>query len=314
MVKPIICVSYNCCVDRTLEVDNFHTGGQNKAIYVSEQAAGKAVNIAYILSYLGLPCAIYGFVGDDCTKLFEKRLYRVTRHLEVLPLRTRVNITLIDKTRKTETHIRESGTKIDESEFTALIDKVVSAGEAGQWVVLSGALPPGIPPRLLGDFVRACKEKRMKVAVDSSGDALREAVQAEPDLIKPNREELKELVGEEKFETYGITQAADRLRYRHPGMDILISDGANGCYFISSQGRKHALFEPEFTVPVLSTIGAGDALLAGYLCGVYENWTIDQCLRYAVRVATSTLPCVCAGDMSKEILYMNPLNVRIDGL
>lgn len=101
MSIPIICVSYNSCIDRTLEIENFHIGGQNKGRYIGEQAAGKAVNIAYILSYLGLPCSIYGFVGEDCVKLFEDRLSRVKKDFIILKQRTRVNFTLIDRVLKT---------------------------------------------------------------------------------------------------------------------------------------------------------------------------------------------------------------------
>ena len=98
---PIMCVSYNSCIDRILEADDLHIGGKNKVKYVIEQAAGKAVNIAYILSTLRLPCTFYGFIGNDCIKLFEKRLVRVSKSLTVLPVRTRVNITLIDNKMKT---------------------------------------------------------------------------------------------------------------------------------------------------------------------------------------------------------------------
>ena len=98
---PIMCVSYNSCIDRTLEADDFHIGGKNKVKFLNEQAAGKAVNIAYILSSLRLPCTFFGFIGNDCIKLFEKRLGRVSKSLTVLPQRTRVNTTLIDNKMKT---------------------------------------------------------------------------------------------------------------------------------------------------------------------------------------------------------------------
>ncbi|KAA6395305.1 MAG: 1-phosphofructokinase [Streblomastix strix] len=310
--QKIICVSFNCCIDRTLELKSFQIGAVNKARYVSEQATGKAVVIAYILQFLGVPCEIYGFLWSDYKQKFYQRLQKVPNFMDVLEGRTRINTTIIDKEQHTETIIREVGSGITESDFMSLIEKVVNVGRQNQYVVLSGSLPPGIPPTLLGEFVKRCKEKGMKVAVDSSGDALKCAVEAEPDMIKPNRDELRDLVGHGVFDTLGITQAADRLRYSHPGMDILVSDGDNGCYFVSEQGRKHALFEADFPIDVKSTMGAGDALLAGFIRGLYEDWAIDQCLRYAVRVATATLPCTNAGDMSKEILYKNPLNVKID--
>lgn len=308
---PIICVSYNSCVDRILEVNSFKPGEPNKATFITQQAAGKAITIAYILNFLGISCEVYGYIGNDYVELFQNRLKNITQHLKTLEQRTRVNTTLIDVGGK-ETHVRENGSPMEEETFRALIDQVVEAGSPGQWVVLSGSLPPGIPPKMLADFIHACKKKQMKVAVDSSGEALRCAVDADPDLIKPNRDELIDLVGEEAFYTFGIIQSADRLRFTHPTMDILISDGSNGCYYVSGQGRKHALFESDFTVPVYSTVGAGDALLAGFLCGVSERWGVEQCLRYAVRVATSTLPCLGAGEMSIKILFFDPLNVRIE--
>jgi fructose-1-phosphate kinase PfkB-like protein len=93
---PILCVSYNSCIDRYLEVNSLKVGESNKATYVIQQAAGKAISIAYILNFLGINCHVYGFIGNDYVELFKQRLENVVRDLDVLPQRTRVNTVLID--------------------------------------------------------------------------------------------------------------------------------------------------------------------------------------------------------------------------
>jgi fructose-1-phosphate kinase PfkB-like protein len=94
---PILCVSYNSCIDRYLEVNSLKVGESNKATYIIQQAAGKAISIAYILNFLGINCQVYGFIGNDYVDLFNKRLENVWRDFSVLPQRTRVNTILIDR-------------------------------------------------------------------------------------------------------------------------------------------------------------------------------------------------------------------------
>ncbi|KAK2948908.1 1-phosphofructokinase [Blattamonas nauphoetae] len=308
---PIICVSYNPCIDRTLQVEYLKEGKQNKATYVSEQAAGKAINIAYIFGELNIPCAIYGFIGLDSAVVFDDRLKKVDNHMRRLPIRTRTNTTMIDDIQKIETYVREIGTPLDVNRFQELIDEVLSVVQRHQWVVLSGSLPPEVPVSLLGHFIIELKKKGAQVAVDTSGEALRVAVDAEPTLIKPNREELCSLVGDELFSNFGITQSAEHLHHFHPMMDILLSDGQNGCYYFADQIRLHALFEPSIVVPIVSTIGSGDALLAGFLAKQLKGHDNKSSLVYAVRIATSTLPNVCAGDIDMSVVNSENFEVTI---
>ncbi|KAJ4460664.1 putative Fructose-1-phosphate kinase [Paratrimastix pyriformis] len=309
MLKKVTCVEIESCLDRTLEVSNFEVGKISKAKILSESPAGKAVNVAHVLGQLGVPTKLYGFVGEDTIQLFKSHLSTVVECcLEVLPQRTRVNTTLIDKERHTETHIREQGYPVTLEVFRAHLERILATSQSGQWVVFSGSLPPGLPPEALGEAVRMCKQKGMLVAVDASGDALKAAVAETPDLIKPNKEELCTLVGKDLVNTLGIAEAASRIPYYNPGMRVLASDGPKGCYYITSHGRIHAKLDPETPVQLISTVGSGDALLAGFLCGLYEGWNVSQSLRYAVRVATATLPCVTPGEMDLNILYMDPLN------
>lgn len=283
-----------------------------KAKILSETPAGKAVNVAHILGQLGVPCRLFGFVGEDYAKMFKEHLSPLVEcALDVLPTRTRVNTTIIDKERHTETHIREEGFPLTMDNVNAMMEKLLSSVCEGQWIIFSGSLPPGLAPEVLGDLVRRCKGKGMLVAVDASGDSLKSAVQCDPDLIKPNHDELCTLLGPDLVNTVGIAEAASRLPYYHPNMKVLASSGPKGCFFISTRCRMHARLDPETVVPIVSTVGSGDALLAGYLCGVYEGWDVSQCLRYAVRVATAKLPCVSAAELDQAVLYKDPLNVHL---
>eukprot|EP00771_Trimastix_marina_P002120 gnl/Trimastix_PCT/3234.p1 GENE.gnl/Trimastix_PCT/3234~~gnl/Trimastix_PCT/3234.p1 ORF type:complete len:329 (+),score=81.46 gnl/Trimastix_PCT/3234:51-1037(+) len=310
---PVICVSLNSCVDRTLETDFIQIGHICQAKIIGEHPAGKGVNVAHVLGQLGVPVRLYGFVGQDRLSLFRNHLLTyVDCRLRALPGRTRVNTTIIDKTAHTETHIREQGTEVTQADLQALMQEILSEAHRGQWIIFSGSLPPGLSPDVMGELVRSCKQRSMRVAVDASGDSLKQAVEESPDLIKPNREELCYLLGKDLVETIGIAETASRLPYYHPDMRVLASDGANGCYYITKQGRVHAKLDPATPVSVMSTIGCGDALLAGFLCGVHEGWDVTQCLRYAVRVATASLPCYRAAELDMTILYMDPLNVHLN--
>jgi 1-phosphofructokinase len=205
-----------------------------------------------------LPCG--GAEGAELARMLEADAVDVL----TVPVRgrTRSNVTLVERATGTVTKINEPGGALTGKEFDHIVATVLSCVSTADWVVLCGSLPPGVSPGAYAELTRACAQMGVLVAVDTSGPALPLALAAGPDLVKPNREELAEAVGRPCPSLGDVVHAARQMRERG-GRTVLVSLGADGAVLVDESGihlaRSPAVAEPR------STVGAGDALLAGFL-------------------------------------------------
>jgi len=296
-LPPIISVSLNTAVDRTLEVPDLEIGGHVRGRLISVQPAGKAVNIARLLGILDTPCVLTGFVGqgdrDRFARSFKKTPVRVEMFEGHGP--TRENITLIDPNRGVETHIRDVGFTLTEDDLGRMKKKLgILAGCSG-YVVFAGSLPPGMEADAFARLVDVCRDQSAHVAVDSSGPGL-EAVRSGGDLwmVKPNRQELAEMVGRPAQTDDHIRAAAESLLGR---IDlVIVTLGEEGAYLFSRDGAWHARPQVE-QGKVVNTVGCGDALLAGFVNAHARGREPDECLRRAVATGTAAAFQVRAGEV-----------------
>jgi 1-phosphofructokinase len=175
---------------------------------------------------------------------------------------TRSNVAVVEPD-GTLTKINAAGHALTVEEVDALLDAATSAGEPVTWVVGCGSLPPDTRPDFYAALVDRARTTGAKVAVDTSGKPLEVCLPARPDLIKPNLEELAELVGRPLETIDEVVTAASELRVDGP-RTVVVSLGAHGAVLVD--GNEPILAVPPPIVP-LSNVGAGDALLAGFLAG-----------------------------------------------
>lgn len=172
--------------------------------------------------------------------------------------RTRSNVALAEPD-GTTTKVNEPGTPLNDAELTLVAQAVLGAAHVADWVVLSGSLPLDMPAEVYPSMCRAFAASGLRVAVDTSGPALQTALKAGPDLVKPNREELAEATGMRLTCLGDVIEAAEKMR-ASGARAVLASLGADGALLLQHDGwygTAHA--EPR------SSVGAGDALLAGFL-------------------------------------------------
>jgi 1-phosphofructokinase len=167
------------------------------------------------------------------------------------------------------TKVNEPGPELGPAELQALVDAVVQNLQTAEWLACCGSLPPGAPVDIYAQLTRRAHEAGARVAVDTSGQPLAAALNARPDLVKPNADELAELVGT-PLHTYGdVVDAADEVRRRGAGA-VLASLGADGAILVDEVGATHSWCS---VATVVSTVGAGDATLAGFLAGGADRAT-----------------------------------------
>ncbi|VVP02024.1 1-phosphofructokinase [Pseudomonas fluorescens] len=278
----ILTLTLNPALDLTVELPILAAGQVNRSDEMHTHAAGKGVNVAQVLADLGHQLTVSGFLGEDNLQAFETLFAKrgfVDAFIRV-PGETRSNIKIAEHDGRI-TDINGPGPMVDAAAQQALLDRLVQIAPGHDAVVVAGSLPRGVSAQWLRELIERLNQLGLKVALDTSGEALRAALQARPWLIKPNTEELADALGCEVVSRAAEVQAAAHLHAQ--GIDhVVISHGADGVNWFSVGSALHAS-PPK--VSVASTVGAGDSLLAGMLHGLLSADTPEQTLRTATAIA-----------------------------
>ena len=260
----IVTLTLNPSVDRTVEVDALARGEVMRAHSVRVDPGGKGINVSRALAIHGIPTRAVVTVGGAEGEHLVALLRETGCQIVPVPIHAaiRSNITVVEPD-GTTTKFNEPGAELSAAELNAVFAAVETAVASADWLVASGSLPPGTPANVYADLVRALTGTGIRVAVDTSGPALEAVLTAEPTLVKPNRDELAEATGQRLATIADVVEAAARLRDRG-AKAVLASLGPDGAVLVDDDGAIHGQTP---VVAPLSSVGAGDAMLAGFLAG-----------------------------------------------
>lgn len=279
----IVTVTPNPSLDRTAQLGELRRGEVLRASRVRLDPGGKGVNVSRALAAAGSPTVALlpagGPVGERLADLLAPEGVPVV----AVPISgtTRSNITLVEAD-GTTTKINEPGPELSPAELAVLRQRTVELAARAEWVVCCGSVPAGVPDDFYAQLGELARAAGAKVAVDSSGAPLAAALAARPDLIKPNLDELAELAGRSLPQLGDVVQVCRGLVAEGVGA-VLVSLGARGAVLVEGAETWHALGP---LVAVRSTVGAGDAALAGFL---HAGGTGPQALRAAVAYGTAAV-------------------------
>ena len=288
MKHSIVTVTLNPAIDQTVFVDCLELGAVHRVRESQRQAGGKGVNVATMLALGGVSGVVAsGFIGEDNTALFEQHFtaYGIEDAFVRVSGETRTGIKIVDTGANTNTDLNMPGPTPTAQQREALKGRLLKLAEPGRWFVIAGSLPAGVDASYVAGLIRALREQGAKIAIDSSGPGLAAAVEAGIDLAKPNEHELAELLGVELRTTAEILEAARQLR-RERIPNLIVSMGGEGAVFLTETAELQARASE---VEVVSTVGAGDSLLAGYLHGLLDGESPEDCARRATVYAWSRL-------------------------
>lgn len=258
----VVTVTPNPSLDLTLEVGALTRGQVVRAQAVHIHPGGKGVNVARALVANGVPArAVIPTGGHEGEHLLDL-LAGLGIDVVSIPIAdpVRENVTIVEPD-GTVTKLNAPGPRLTEQEAAALVEVTVQAAADAEWVALCGALPPGAPDDLYERLVFELRAVGARVAVDTSGIELTRSIDAGPDLIKPNAQELAEAVDGPVQSLDDAVQGARRLVERGVS-HVVVSLGREGAISVTDGVALHAWTEP---VLPRSTVGAGDAALAGFL-------------------------------------------------
>lgn len=258
----IVTVTLNPSLDRTLEVERLERGAVLRTSSPTLEAGGKGVNVTRALTANGIPSIavlpVGGGEGAELSALLDAAA--VSSRFVPVAGRTRSNITIAEAD-GTITKLNEPGAALSADELAALTTVISSAVSAGDWVVVSGSMPPEIGGEHIQTLAASLAGREVNLAIDTSGDALVASLAARPRLIKPNRAELAEVSGQALGSISEVIAAAKGVRDQGVEL-VLVSLGADGAVLVGPAGVL--VGESRVDSP-RSTVGAGDSFLAGFL-------------------------------------------------
>ena len=288
MIPPpfdAVTVTLNPAIDQTVTIANFTAGAVNRVEAIRSNSGGKGVNVASNLADAGQRVAVSGFLGQEndaaFTGLFARKM--IADHFIRVAGQTRVGIKVVDPVLGQTTDINFPGTGVSNSELETLA-RTLATLEA-RCFVLAGSLPPGTDPGIYRQLTTALRYQERRVVLDASGEALRLALDARPHLIKPNLHELEELVGQSLSRVEDVVDAARQLVGR--GIEqVTISMGRDGACFVTAQ---EAVIARPPDVEVRSTVGAGDAMVAGLVAAHARKLPLAESARLATAFSVHAL-------------------------
>lgn len=306
---PILTITPNPAIDQTVNLSSLDVGRVNVATQVRWNAGGKGVNVASCLADWGIDVGAAGFLGEDNAQIFEDLFAQ--KHIEDICQRvlgaTRTNIKLVAADSQETTDVNVPGPQIVEEDFEGFLQQLRRWVEQQQnqgvqtlsraWILMAGSLPRGLQPQGYGRMLEVLAQYAVRpaIALDASGVALDEALKAAQTfnirlgLIKPNRHELEALLNQPLPSLNDLCAAARVLHGRCVDV-VVVSLGDKGAVLSAwSQGLQRVWRAAPLPVQCISTVGAGDAQVAGLLAAFSEGKNMEDALRYGVGFATAKL-------------------------
>ncbi|MBD2100331.1 1-phosphofructokinase [Leptolyngbya sp. FACHB-261] len=310
MSPKIATITLNPAIDQTASIANFRAGEVNRVEWEQADPGGKGVNVASFLTGFEFSVTVSGFLGKDNAELFQSFFAQkgIQNRFIAIPGKTRVNVKIIDAAQNQVTDINFPGQAASVNDVAMLqqiIDELVADHD---WFVLSGSIPAGLPTSIYGELVARLKAQGKTVVLDASGESFRQAIPFAPYAIKPNLDELQELFGKALETEEAIAQAAQDLLAK--GIQcVVVSMGARGAIF--AEATEAVVARPP-QIEVVSTVGAGDAMVSGLVTGKLRGLALADCARLATAFSMGALSQVGPRLPPRETIesFMNKVSVK----
>ena len=286
MARSVIyTVTLNPALDKTLVATGLEPEVINRARVARLDWGGKGINVSRALRELGLGSVAMGFLGGATGELLRRGLAQmdIPTDFTLVSEETRVNLTIHDQSRNVLVKLNEAGPVVGDGEIQALLNQVRARLQPGDLWVLSGNLPPGAPDDLYATLISLIAAGGGRTFLDTHGLSLKLGCQARPFLVKPNREEAEFALDAPLAGPEDLRRALGSFLRAGIALPV-ISLGGEGA--VAADGHQ-ALWATPPSVAILSDIGAGDALLAGFVYGLAQGWRLDETLRWAVAAGTA---------------------------
>ena len=308
----IYTVTLNPAIDKTVVIENLSPGQVNRVASVRVDAGGKGINVSKCLRALGADTVAAAILAGSAGKQLEDMLKAL--NIPVLqvnvPGQSRTNLKIIDPVKKENTDINEPGPKVMPEDLEALRMMLGSKVKKGDSIVLSGSLPAGVEADLYRVWTTYFRELGAAVFLDADGEPMALGIQAGPYMIKPNNHELARLLGKEKLSLEEMCSEGKHL-VESGIREVVISLGGDGALFVSNEGVFHA---EGLSVPVKSTVGAGDSMVAAMVYSKEKGLDRETAIRLTVAMGAASVMQDGSQSPEKELVEKLAQNVKLKKL
>ncbi len=277
----IYTVTLNPSLDYVMQVDTLRGGLTNRSKKEELYIGGKGINVSMVLKQLNQPTTIVGLIGGFTGQAIADELAKQNIPSRLVTLShglTRINVKLKGQE---ETEINGAGPVVQQQDFEQLIQCLQDV-TADDYLVLSGSIPAGLTHQCYIDMITFAAKHGTRVVVDAAGENLRQTLAYRPFLIKPNQQEMEELlhITIDKNDTEQLIAAAAQLQ-QQGALNVLVSLGGDGSLLLDEHQTVHMM--PSAVGTPINTVGAGDSMIAGFLAG----YSTQKDYAYALRLGTA---------------------------
>lgn len=263
----IYTVTFNPSLDYIVSVRNFEEGSVNRVSDEMILPGGKGINVSIVLNNLGMESHLLGFIAGFTGKEIERMVSDdgcISEFIKVDNGFSRINVKMRSEK---ESEINGIGPAISNSEMTQLLDKLDKLKE-GDVLVLAGSIPASIPDTIYYDIMKMLSDRKIMIVVDATKDLLLNVLPLHPFLIKPNKQELAEMMNLENLSKEDIVKNAFELQKRGAG-NVLVSMAGEGAILVTEDGKVYS--SEAHKGKVVNSVGAGDSMVAGFIYGYLKN-------------------------------------------
>jgi len=297
----ILTVTLNAAIDRTVAVPSFQLGHRHRAVERRTVAGGKGVNVARALKLLGRPVIATGLAGGPTgTRILEQLTEQsILNDFTGIGDESRTNLAVIDPTSGEQTEINERGPSVTPDEIDRFVEKLLYLAQGAAFCVIAGSVPPGIDPSVYARLVAELQGLGVSVLLDTDGEPMRAGLRAGPGVVAPNLGEAEEAVGHE-FDGPDDLLLGLRGLIEMGAAEAVITREA-GCVAILGEPAERRRYEAEIEpLEPVSTVGSGDAFLAGFVAARYRGGSPRECLAYGVACGADSTQHFVAGTVDPD--------------
>lgn len=290
-------LTLNPALDKTVVIPNFQIDSVNRVSSLRLDPGGKGINVSKVIRKMGGNSLATALLSGGTGRQIRDMLVDLGIEVDCVegPGQTRTNLKIIDPDRKTNTDINEPGCAVSEETTERIFTRFIGQLHQGDIVVLAGSVPAGVSSDIYARYIKSCRDVGAKVFLDADGDLFTRGVQALPYLIKPNRDELSRFV-KHPLDSLEEVRSAALLLLDMGIPKVVVSMGGQGALYVT---KRTCLFAPALSVPVGSTVGAGDSVVAALALAEEKNLSAEQALKLAV--ATGAANVMCSGTQAADM-------------
>ncbi len=284
-MTAIVTITFSPCIDRSASVPSLIPERKLTCSYLKLEPGGGGINVARAIEKLGGEAiAIYpsgGYTGAHFNRLLaDEDIPAVIIETEN---ETRENVIILDESENKQYRFGMPGNALKENEWQHML-KAIEGMTGIEFIVASGSLPPGVPDDIFARIAVMARKKNAKMVIDTSGPPLKYAVEEGVYLLKPNLRELKGLVNREQVQTDEIGNYAQQIIQSKKSEVIVVSMGEAGALLVTSTLNK---LIPAPKVKRISTVGAGDSMVAGIVLSLFRGKNLEKAVEYGVACGTA---------------------------